>query len=107
MDWLHEVQDDLEKRVFDEVANLLNLEVDLLFFDTTSTYFELEEADEPVARDDKGRLLTDDRPPAEEDGERRDGGENLEGSHGARSWAADGRGSIPVRSWPPRSHRHR
>ena len=31
MDWLHEVQDDLEKRVFDEVANLLNLEVDLLF----------------------------------------------------------------------------
>ncbi|MFJ8795976.1 IS1634 family transposase [Streptomyces sp. NPDC102462] len=72
MDWLHEVTDDLEKRVFDEVANLLNLEVDLLFFDTTSTYFELEEADEPVARDDKGRLLTDDRPPAEEDGENAD-----------------------------------
>jgi Transposase DDE domain len=57
MDWLHEVTDDMEKRVFDEVANLLNLEVDLLFFDTTSTYFELEEPDEPVARDDKGRLL--------------------------------------------------
>ncbi|MCX5215488.1 IS1634 family transposase [Kitasatospora sp. NBC_00240] len=68
MDWLHEVTDDLEKRVFDEVANLLNLEVDLLFFDTTSTYFELEEADEPSARDDRGRLLTDDRPTAEEDG---------------------------------------
>jgi len=72
MDWLHEVTDDLEKRVFDEVANLLNLEVDLLFFDTTSTYFELEEADEPVARDDKGRLLPDDRPPAEEDSESAD-----------------------------------
>jgi hypothetical protein len=28
--------------------------VDLLFFDTTSTYFELEEPDEPVARDEKG-----------------------------------------------------
>ncbi|GJF35197.1 transposase [Kitasatospora sp. NE20-6] len=68
MDWLHEVTDDLEKRVFDEVANLLNLEVDLLFFDTTSTYFELEEADEPAARDDRGRLLTDDHPIAEEDG---------------------------------------
>ncbi|MFM9441501.1 IS1634 family transposase [Streptomyces acidiscabies] len=68
MDWLHEVTDDLEKRVFDEVANLLNLKVDLLFFDTTSTYFELEEADEPLARDDKGRLLTDARPLAEEDG---------------------------------------
>jgi hypothetical protein len=69
MDWLHEVTDDLEKRVFDEVANLLNLEVDLLFFDTTSTYFELEEPDDPVARDDKGRLLADDRPHAEDDGE--------------------------------------
>ncbi|MFJ2478498.1 hypothetical protein ACIOWI_37220 [Streptomyces sp. NPDC087659] len=71
MYWLHEVTDDLEKRVFDEVANLLNLEVDLLFFDTTSTYFEREDTDEPVARDDKGRLLTDDRPPADEDGEPR------------------------------------
>ncbi|MFJ9542999.1 IS1634 family transposase [Streptomyces sp. NPDC101225] len=59
MDWLHEVKDDLEKQVFDEVANLLNLEVDLLFFDTTSTYFELEEPDEPVARDDVGRPLGD------------------------------------------------
>jgi hypothetical protein len=57
MDWLHEVKDDLEKQVFDEVANLLNLEVDLLFFDTTSTYFELEEPDEPVARDEAGRRL--------------------------------------------------
>ncbi|GBQ04291.1 IS1634 family transposase [Streptomyces spongiicola] len=61
MDWLHEVTADLEKQVFDEVANLLNLEVDLLFFDTTSTYFELEEPDEPVARDDTGRPLGDDQ----------------------------------------------
>lgn len=60
MDWLHEVKDDLEKQVFDEVANLLNLEVDLLFFDTTSTYFELEEPDEPVARDNTGRRLEGD-----------------------------------------------
>ncbi len=59
MDWLHEVTDDLEKQVFDEVATLLNLEVDLLFFDTTSTYFELEEPDEPVARNDAGRRLGD------------------------------------------------
>ncbi len=33
MDWLLEVQDDLEEEVFSRVANLLNLEVDLLFFD--------------------------------------------------------------------------
>ena len=57
MDWLHEVTGEVEKQVFDQVATLLNLEVDLLFFDTTSTYFELEEPDDPVARDTTGRPL--------------------------------------------------
>ena len=57
MDWLLEIQAALEKEVFHQVANLLNLEVDLLFFDTTSTYFELDEADAPVARDARGRPL--------------------------------------------------
>src|SRR5450759_3007000 len=57
MDWLLLVQPSLEKQVFHQVASLLNLEVDLLFFDTTSTYFELDEADEPVARDARGRPL--------------------------------------------------
>jgi hypothetical protein len=33
MDWLHDVRDHLERAVFSQVANLLNLEVDLLFFD--------------------------------------------------------------------------
>ncbi|MFC5833488.1 hypothetical protein [Nonomuraea insulae] len=35
MDWLHQVQDSVERKMFDQVATLLNLEVDLLFFDTT------------------------------------------------------------------------
>jgi hypothetical protein len=43
--------------VFDAVAHLLNLEVDLIFFDTTSTYFETEQADEPIWRDQNGRVL--------------------------------------------------
>jgi hypothetical protein len=54
MDWLHAVRGELEKQVYFQVADLLNLEVDLLFFDTTSTYFELEEADEEVLRDWRG-----------------------------------------------------
>ncbi|WP_327585817.1 IS1634 family transposase [Nonomuraea sp. NBC_00507] len=54
MDWLHDVRDAIEKKVFDEVANLLNLQVDLLFFDTTSTYFEIDEPDEIVDRDERG-----------------------------------------------------
>jgi hypothetical protein len=62
MDWLHDARAELEARVFDKVATLLNLEVDLLFFDTTSTYFELGEPDEPVARDGKGHRLPDGGP---------------------------------------------
>jgi len=57
MDALLGVEDALAKRVYDAVADLLNLEVDLLFFDTTSTYFELDEPDAPVARDERGRVL--------------------------------------------------
>jgi hypothetical protein len=58
MDFLLEIAPDLERAVFHQVANLLNLEVDLLFFDTTSTYFCLDEADEPVERDERGEVLT-------------------------------------------------
>jgi len=43
MDYLLEHQEKLEKEIFWSVSTLLNLEVDLLFFDTTSTYFETEE----------------------------------------------------------------
>lgn len=56
MDWLIEVAPELSRAVYDNVADLLNLEVDLLFFDTTSTYFELDEPDEPVGRDEHGVL---------------------------------------------------
>jgi hypothetical protein len=57
MGWLHEVNHELEREVFWQLANLLDLEVDLLFFDTTSSYFELDEPDEPVARDERGQVL--------------------------------------------------
>jgi hypothetical protein len=56
MDWLLQIKDPLEKEIFGQVANLLNLEVDLLFFDTTSSYFELDDEDEPVPRDSRGRV---------------------------------------------------
>jgi hypothetical protein len=45
MDWLLEVEDKLAEAVYFETADLLNLEVDLLFFDTTSTYFVIDEPD--------------------------------------------------------------
>ncbi len=61
MDWLHQVRAAVEKEVFHQVANLLNLEVDLLFFDTTSTYFELDGEDEPVPRDKNGEVADDEQ----------------------------------------------
>ena len=60
MDFLLEIAPALEEAVFSQVANLLNLEVDLLFFDTTSTYFCIDEPDEPLARDERGRVLPGD-----------------------------------------------
>jgi hypothetical protein len=54
MDWLLEVSGALEKEIFDRAAEVLDLEIDLLFFDTTSTYFQTEDADEPAARDTHG-----------------------------------------------------
>jgi hypothetical protein len=55
MDWLIDVEPELGRIVYDNTANLLNLEVDLLFFDTTSTYFEVEDTDDPVGRDERGQ----------------------------------------------------
>ena len=60
MDWLIAVEERLARGVFDAVAHLLNLEVDLIFFDTTSTYFETEDADPPVWRDEHGRPVEPD-----------------------------------------------
>jgi Transposase DDE domain len=59
-DWLLEIEPKLAEQVFWNTADLMNLEVDLLFFDTTSTYFETGEADEPVPRDERGEYVTDD-----------------------------------------------
>src|SRR6266496_268883 len=57
MDWLHEVNHELEREVFWQLASLLDLEVDLFFADIASSYFELDAPDAPVARDERGRAL--------------------------------------------------
>ena len=43
MDFLLEHTEAIEKEVFWSTASLLNLTVDLIFFDTTNTYFEIDE----------------------------------------------------------------
>jgi transposase len=50
MDFLLQCSDDIQKEIYDSVANILTLEVDLIYFDTTSTYFEIEGDDEDSFR---------------------------------------------------------
>ena len=56
MDFLLDALDDIAGEVFASVAHLLNFDLDIVFVDTTSTYFELDVPDEPadlVDKDDK------------------------------------------------------
>jgi hypothetical protein len=46
MDFLLEALGEIAGEIFDSVATLLNLDLDLIFVDTTSTYWEVDVADE-------------------------------------------------------------
>lgn len=72
------------EQVYFRVTDLLNLEVDLLFFDTTYTYVELDEADAELPRDSGGRVVAEGDPTAVTSG-------------GFRSWgeSRDGRDDVP------------
>ena len=48
MDWLLEVEDELAEQVYFETADLLNLEVDLLFFDYPANVSGWDLSDEPA-----------------------------------------------------------
>lgn len=61
MDYLTQWGPALARSVYEQVTDALNLEVDVLFFDTTSTYFQVEDADEALWRDTRGRVVA---PPA-------------------------------------------
>ncbi len=65
MDFLHAALPALQERVFFNVASLLDLEVDMLFFDTSSTYWQTDSLPEEL-RDNDARQDGD---VASEDGE--------------------------------------
>ncbi|MFQ5886459.1 MAG: IS1634 family transposase [Anaerolineae bacterium] len=46
MDFLAAHKEEIEKELYWQVADLLSLDVDLIFYDTTTLYFELDEEDE-------------------------------------------------------------
>ena len=47
MDHLYEHADEAEKTVFFQFADLFNLEVDLIFYDTTKASFHVDQEDDP------------------------------------------------------------
>lgn len=63
MDELLAVQKELEFQVFCSASNLLNLEVDLLYFDTTSSYFEVEPSEAPDDDEFRKRGFSKDKRP--------------------------------------------
>jgi transposase len=85
MDLLHKHSATIEERVFFETANLFNLEVDVIFYDTTTATFSIDEEDEDEGDEEGLRRF----------GRPKDGG-----------WApqvvvalAVTRDGLPVRSW--------
>jgi hypothetical protein len=63
MDHLPAIEPILAGQAYFQVTDLLSLEVDLLFFDTTSTYSETEAADEDIPRNARGEPV----PPGSQD----------------------------------------
>src|SRR6266705_1995101 len=63
MDFLLDCDEEVQREVFFAVADLLNLQVDLLLFDTTSTYFEIPgEREDGFRRFGKSKDKRDDLP---------------------------------------------
>ena len=59
MDFLLACSERVQESVFFSVAHLLNLEVDVIFFDTTSTYFESDPDDPEEQPDDEGETAAE------------------------------------------------
>ena len=102
MDFLLAALEEVAAEVFSSVAHLLNLDVDIVFVDTTSTYWEMEVAGELAADRDGGADEDDDEDkPPEEEGARRlghskDHRDDLPQVVIAMAVTRDG---IPVRCW--------
>ncbi|MBA2309347.1 MAG: transposase [Pseudonocardiales bacterium] len=104
MDFLLDALPALQEEVFFSVANLLNLEVDLLFFDGSSTYWERDSADGELLHDpdvDPEPAGDGERPGAHEAGDGQvstDGGEAgwpVEAATRRYGRSKDHRGDLP------------
>jgi hypothetical protein len=82
MDFLEAHKETIEKAIYFRVADLLNLDVELVFYDTTSLHFEVAEEDRGVGEEDivRGSQLA---------------GAKLYKAPRKRGYAKNGRGDVP------------
>jgi hypothetical protein len=91
LDFLAVWSDEIERDVFLRTADLLRLDVDLIFYDTTTAYFEIDEPDE-FAEQWAGKLYA----PLRQRGHSKEGRDNQPQVVIALAVTRDG---MPVRSW--------
>jgi hypothetical protein len=91
LDFLVVWSDEIEREVFLKAADLFRLDVDLIFYDTTTAYFEIDEADEEP-EEWAGRLYA----PLRRRGHSKEGRDNQPQVIVALAVTRDG---MPVRSW--------
>jgi Transposase DDE domain len=91
LDFLAVWSDRIEREVFLKTADLFRLDVDLIFYDTTTAYFEIDEADEQP-EEWGGRLFA----PLRRRGHSKEGRDNQPQVIVALAVTRDG---MPVRSW--------
>ena len=91
LDFLAVWSDEIERDVFLKAADLFRLDVDLIFYDTTTAYFEIDEPDEDE-QELAGRLYA----PLRRRGHSKEGRDNQPQVIIALAVTRDG---MPVRSW--------
>jgi hypothetical protein len=91
LDFLAVWADEIEREVFLKAADLFRLDVDLIFYDTTTAYFEIDEPDEDE-QEFAGRLYA----PLRKRGHSKEGRDNQPQVIIALAVTRDG---MPVRSW--------
>jgi hypothetical protein len=99
MDFLERNKPEVEKEVYWRMADLLNADVDLIFYDTTSLHFEVDEEDEG---DDEGMVKGSKAAGAQEYKAPRKRGKSKNGRGDAPQVVvglAVTRDGLPVRSW--------
>lgn len=82
MDFLEANKGAIETELYFQLADLFNLDVDLIFYDTTSLHFEVEEEDQGVGDQDEIR------------GSKRAGGKKYKAPR-KRGYSKNGRGDVP------------